>query len=90
MTQTHPTAEVAALVPTGKKKKKNLSAALSSSGPIRFSPKTVLIHQRRKEFSFRLDHESDFTRVDSRWQQTGEVGRAWRARGLGGGFQVSC
>lgn len=41
MTQTHPTSEVAALVPTGKKK--NLSAALSSRR-IRFSPKTVLIH----------------------------------------------
>lgn len=58
MTQTHPTSEVAVLVPT--RGEKNLSAAFSSR-PIRFSPKTVLIHQEeKKSFSLGLTTHQRF------------------------------
>lgn len=64
MTQTHPTSEVAALVPTEtQKEKKSLRWTLRPPQlphRTRFSPKTVLIHQEEKSFSLGLTAQLRF------------------------------
>lgn len=88
MTQTNPTSEVAALVPTWEK---NIYLLPSPPAPSVSLPK-LFSSTKKKEFLSVLDHASEISRE---WTVGGSSKRRGGALTLGGGgaeggFQVSC